>query len=256
MSGVVASHTRSSSVNAPEDSVSFINPRVVNAYTAQFQAHLALCRPALSVCSDPQDFTRLLSDIVSRQGNQINLAGSLSPYTLPRELLEEIVQKTNDPVWKTAFQKNLQQISHFENMLTQRQYIEMIRLATPEEIREGKVFIASPYQTSPQQPVYTPETYIRHLENILRLSEQYENYYFVPCQDSSLEKYNLFVNSDGLALLIRAAEPPLILEMRRPELVLACQEHLLRKAEKAGFDGIHKEKNRLTIQRLIKELQR
>ena len=36
-----------------------------------------------------------------------------------------------------------------------------------------------------------------------------------------------------------------MIEMQRPRLVLACQEHLLRKAEKIGYDGMHKERVRI-----------
>lgn len=36
-----------------------------------------------------------------------------------------------------------------------------------------------------------------------------------------------------------------MIEMQRPGLVLACQEHLLRKAEKIGYDGMHKERVRI-----------
>ena len=75
--------------------------------------------------------------------------------------------------------------------------------------------------------------------------DQHENYYVVPYHGTDFENYNLLVNSDGPALLIRTSEAPLIIEMQRPGLVLACQEHLPRKAEKIGYDGMHKERVRI-----------
>ena len=128
------------------------------------------------------------------------MASSLSPNTIPYELAERIVHELDNSDWKAAYQETFEQISLFEGMLKDRQYIEIVRLATVEEVRSGNVYIASPYKTQP--------------------------------------------------------EPPLMLEMQRPELVMACHEHLLRKAEKIGYDGIHKETNRRIIQKLIKELQR
>ena len=94
-----------------------------------------------------------------------------------------------------------------------------------------------------------------HLQNILRLMEEYENYYFVPIQDKEIQDYNLFVNESGMALLIRTSPPITILEIRRPEMVVAFREHLLRKAEAVGYDGIRKEKIRLKLRALIRELQ-
>lgn len=142
-----------------------------------------------------------------------------------------------------------------EESLKERTYIEIVRLATPEEVRSGKTPIVAPYKAIPKAPVYTPKTYILHLKNILRLMDQYENYYFIPYNDDNWENNNLLVDSDGLAILLRTAPPFIALEMLRPELVIACQEHLLRKADKIGYDGMHKEKTRRKIQALIKELQ-
>lgn len=84
----------------------------------------------------------------------------------------------------------------------------MVHLATADEVRSGKVYVASPFPTHPEHPRYTPGTYILHLKNILRLMEQYENYFFLPYD--SQESYNLLVNSDGPALLMRATGSPLI----------------------------------------------
>ena len=45
-----------------------------------------------------------------------------------------------------------------------------------------------------------------------------------------------------------------MLEMRCPEMVAACREHLLKKAEAAGYDGIYREKARMELRALIQEL--
>lgn len=146
-------------------------------------------------------------------------------------------------------------IPDFELNLRNRLYIDMAHLATAEEIFSGKVKIASPFSTSSQHLCYTPETYILHLENILRLMEEYENYYFVPYDNNIHGDYNLFANTDGLALLVRNAFPPLMVEITRPEMVMACREYLLRKAERVGYDGIQKTKHCLKIKDLIRNLK-
>lgn len=232
------------------------DPDVVNAHIRQFEEHLALCRPALAAHTEFRDFVRLFSEVILRQGNLIAMGFPLPPYTIPHGLFERLIRETDNPNWKATFQSNLEQIADFENLLAQRQCIDISRLATPEEVCSGKVCIGTPFKTYTDQPVYTPETYILHLKNILRLMDQYENYYFVPYDGTDWENYNLIVNGDGPALLIRRHTSPLMIEMQRPGLVLACQEHLLRKAEKIGYDGISKEKSRIQIQSLIKELQR
>lgn len=128
-------------------------------------------------------------------------------------------------------------------------------LAKRLEISPGKVRIASPFSTSSQHLCYTPETYILHPENILRLMEEYENYYSIPYENNIQGNYNLFANMDGLALLVRNAFPPLMIEITRPEIVMTCREYLLRKAERIGYDGIQKTKHYLKIKDLIRNLK-
>ena len=94
-----------------------------------------------------------------------------------------------------------------------------------------------------------------HLRNILRLMEQYENYWFIPFRGEMRHDYNLFVNDSGLALIARLSRPALLLELRRPEMVQACKENLLFMADKDGYDGLRRRKICKEIASLIRELQ-
>lgn len=178
----------------------------------------------------------------------------LSPYTLPREYLETLTGETTDPRWKETFQLNLNVNEHFEETLARHRYIELCKLATVDEIRSGSVPIACHYKTYENHPVYTPETYAMHLQYILSLMDRYENYYFLPVDQNERQDYNLFVNECGQALLVRNSFPLFLLEIRRPELSMACHEYLMHKAELIGFDGIHRAKIRLQISELVREL--
>lgn len=50
--------------------------------------------------------------------------------------------------------------------------------------------------------------------------------------------------------------PAMMIELRRPEMVAACQEHLMRIAEQDGFSGISRDRIRIQINSLIRELER
>ena len=92
-----------------------------------------------------------------------------------------------------------------------------------------------------------------HLKNIIYFLENYENFYFVP-YDKVWGDYNLTVNEDGLAFLYKNTAEKLLLEFRRPELVMACNEYLYHIAEQTGYSGIHKTKVIYRLQDIIKEL--
>ena len=240
--------------NSSDITVFSTDAKVVDAYTAQFHELLSMCRPALAVYPNIQDFNIHFKDLLDRQGDIIQMVAPLSVNTIPRELMEYCVENASSS-WKDSFQMYLNYIEDFEESLHHRTYIDIARLATVDEICSGKVSIGSPFPENSWQLYYTPESYIKHLENILRLMDEYENYYFIPYSGSAWEDYNLFVNMDGLALLVHTSDPILMLEIIRPEMVMACREYLLRKAERVGYDGIQKTKHYLTIKDLIRNLK-
>lgn len=221
----------------------------------QYQEYLSFCRPALTVHDSPDEFVPCFQDFFSRFGSTIQKVFPLSADTLPREYLKQLAEETRHPIWKNIYEMYLDELPKFEERLKTTAFIDIVELSTEEEVRAGKVSVASPFKIYEEYPVYTPETYILHLQNILRLMDEYENYYFVPLPKDSRRDYNLFVKEDGLALLIRNCAPPMILELRRPEMIQACREHLLRMAERISFDAIQRTKTRMQINALIRELQ-
>ena len=164
------------------------------------------------------------------------------------------MREAENPGWAKTFQVYLDDIPRFEERLSQDPYIDMCRLATAEEVRSGNVPVAAPARTYAGQLCYTPETYCLHLRNILRLMERYENYSFLPLHEKELPDYNLFANEGGMALVVRTSEPIIILDIRRPAMVTAFREHLLRKADAMGYGGIYREKTRMQLRALIQEL--
>lgn len=231
------------------------DPELVRAHTEQFREQLALCRPALMAHTDPGEALPHFLEFFSVPGTTIQMVNPLSINSAPRSLLERCIRDAGNPGWESVFRTYLQEIPRFEERLGQGPYIDMARLSTPAEIRSGRVFVGSPNATYPDHPRYTPETYVLHLKNILRLMDTYEDYCFLPIRDTVPPEYNLFVNEGGIALLVRTSSPFLMLELRRPELVMACKEHLFRKAEHTGYDGIQRTRTRMELNALIRELQ-
>ena len=142
----------------------------------------------------------------------------------------------------------------FEKKISRSGFIEICPLATPEDIRAGKVLLGTNYKITSAHPAYTPETYAHHLQHILELMDKYENYHFVPITRSEQQDFNLFSSESGLTLLVSNVDSSFMLEIRRPELSQACHEYLMRKAELIGYTGIRRSKIRIQIKELIQEL--
>ena len=231
------------------------DPQLVGIMEKQFNEHLALCKPSLSVHKKPKDFVAGFSELFTRQGDVVQMVGALSMNSMPRELLERCIQEGGGSIWGESFRTHLDEIERFEAQMKDRLYIDMCCLATAQEVRSGKAPIVAVDDKELWHTVYTPETYCLHLKNILRLMEKYENYCFVPLEKKECPDYNLFVSEDGLALVVRSVEPFIMLEIRRPQMIAALQEHLLRKADAKGYRGIEREKARMKLRALIQELE-
>ena len=182
-----------------------------------------------------------------REGDTVQAVGTLSPNSMPQELLERCIRETGAA-------QQLLTVPSFTDRLHKGAYIDMCRIATAEQVRAGQVPMLLGISSAPNGLRHTPETYCMHLRNILHLMEQHENYYFLPLEQKDWPNYDLFVSEGGLALILRTTEPFLLLEIRREPMVTALREHLLRKAESIGYDGMHREKIRMALRALIQEL--
>lgn len=229
--------------------------KLVNAYATQFQQELALCRPALISHRDPEEFISCFRELLYDNNPVIHKVSKPSPYTLPREILDSYIRNTPDSVWKKTLEMDVEDAELFEKKIARTGFIELCPLATAEDIRAGKVLFATDYEIQDDHPVYTPETYARHLEHILELMDKYDNFHFVPVKPSERQDYNLFASESGLTLLISNTLPPFMLEIRRPELSQACHEYLMRMADLVGYTGIRRAKIRMRIKELIQELR-
>ena len=229
--------------------------QLVNAFDTQFHQELALCRPALISHKDPDAFITCFRELLNDNSPVIHKISKPSPYTLPRELLDSYIQSTPDSIWKKTMEMNIENTELFEKKISQTSFIELCPLASAEEVRSGKVLFATSYAVQDGHPVYTPETYARHLEHILELMDNYDNYHFVPVKPTERQDYNLFASEAGLTLLLSNTPPAFMLEIRRPELSQACHEYLMRMADLVGYTGIRRSKIRMQINELIQELR-
>ena len=243
--------------NSPDlITVNSTNASLIDAYFLQFRHELALCKPALLTHTDPLAQFSCFRELLQTKSPVIQNAANPSPYTLPVPILEDCLQQETIPEWKKMWELLMEDIVKFEERISHTEFFEICPLATPEEIRAGKVWVGFHKQISPNHPRYTPETYALHLQHILDLMDKYENYHLIPMNAGERQDYNLFSSESGLTLLLGSSVPPYMLEIRRPEFSLACYEYLMRRADMIGYTSIRRTKARIRIKELIQELRR
>lgn len=233
------------------------NKEFINAHAEQFNYYRSLCRPALKVHREPREFPKMLLDFFSLQGDVCQKTMPLPTSSMSVELAEMIAEQSEDYLWKEALRTVKGTISIFEQRLKTYTHIDISPLSAVKDIVAGKVPIASPYMPKDGYPCYTPETYILHLKNILRLMDTYENYTFIPIDREIYQGYNLMVNDGGTALLSHGQKNlPMIMEFHRPEIVLSCKEHLMRIIDREGGTEAIRDKSKAKLKALINELNK
>lgn len=253
--GCCVQYAASVAVGGASDITMFsTDPTLVSAFEKQFQEHISLCRPALNVYREPEEAYPCYRDYFKGRGESVQCISSLSLCSMPRNLLEDCIRETESEIWRTTCRFFLDDIPDFESKLEKSRFIDICRLSTAEEIRSGSVLVSSLSGEYSGQPCYTPETYVLHLKNILRLMDTYENYSFLPLEEKEYADVDLFINEDGPALIVRNTSPLITLEIRRQTMVIAFREYLLRKADTVGYDRITREKTRMVLRSLIQEL--
>lgn len=230
------------------------DPTLVSAFEKQFQEHISLCRPALNVYREPAGAYSCYKDYFRSQEESVQRVSSLSFCSMPQTLLERYNQESASEIWRSTFRFFLGEIPDFESKLENSRFIDICRLSTAEEIRGGNVPVGYFAGEGSGQPRYTPETYVLHLKNILRLMDTYENYLFLPLEENLYADFDLFVNENGPAIIVRTTPPQITLVIRRQTMVLAFREYLLRKVEATGHDRIAREKSQRALRSLIQEL--
>ncbi len=229
----------------------------VNAHAEQFREYLSHCKSALEMHKKPREFAPTISEFLSMRGDICQKTSTLSISSMPSELLEMYENQSASSVRKEFFRIISNELPMLEKHLASQTHIDICRLDTVEDIKAGKIPVAFPYIPCKEHPFYTPETYALHLKNILRLMDTYEGYTFIPVTHETHPGCDLLVNDRGMALLIHGDPPvPLMLEFHRPEIVVACKEHLMRIVDKEGGMESSRARSRAQLNSLIHELRK
>ena len=227
--------------------------RLLQATEEEFQDYLSMCRPMLQTYSDPQMLFRCFMRYISPHGFRIQKLRSLSAVTAPTGLITETIEQRKDPELKQLGELYLQEIKRMEQDKDPYNLIDIVQLASAEQVRAGTVPITSTCG-SVGVLYYTPETYAQHLKKILHILDTYENYHFIPLDVASENESMLMVKENYRALLVHNSEPFTVFEISQPQIVALYREYLLRIANRHGYTGIHRNKIKSQIRELIREL--
>ena len=229
-----------------------LDPGMVHAYDVEFQDYLRLCLPLLTPRVSQQEQVDCMGRFVAGAGNRVQRVASLSTETTPRGLIRATLSGGPHGELANPF---LRAVDAFEHNVAEHSFVDIVCLATAQQVRDGEAPILLSYYQDQPPVCYTPETYVVHLKNILRLMEVYENYHFVPVPLNEENRFTILVQEDHQVILLRLTPSVSIFELNGQAATRLCAEYLCRQADRTGYAGSFREKNAARIRALIRELE-
>lgn len=229
--------------------------RLIEAYEAEFRDYLSLCRPMLNSYHTPDNLLHCFTKFLAVSGPRYQKLISLSAETSPKELIDYCMRKIKSEHLKKLISMYFQDIELIEKSHEKHTLLEIIPLASAQQVRDSRVPIMFTYGITPSPLYYTPKTYITHLENILKIMESCENYHFIPIPFTENPDSTIMVKEGHYSLLVRTTPPLTVFEISQPDIIRLCREYLMETANKIGYTGVYRDKIMTQLRNLIQELQ-
>ncbi len=182
-----------------------------------------------------------------------NLICTPSMATMPDDLFEKIIERSGLSDQNINYIKEYRKNSMetFNSGLNKFKVNEFVVMPDKDDILAGKV--------KPDLPsldiYYTAEEFIQHMQNIVRLMDDDNNYYFRPLFESPFE--NLIISSfdDGLSLITKTEKPirVFLLENKSMSQFLARYLNNLHREVEPGTH--HKEDIRTQLREYIESIE-
>ena len=189
--------------------------------------------------------------ILNTHVNHIQKGLSLPPAAMPEELITEFLNNNPD-----SLGVNLRTSYQLSTVFDDLRNVDICPLATAEEVIAGHVPVIFPVVRQQTAVYYTPRSYAKHLQNIIRIMDTHPDYFFVPIQYDPDDNVCIIVNEGSEAMLIRTALPSMVFDFNHPQIVQNFQEYLYKIANEIGYSDINRKKIRAQLKELINVLEK
>ena len=100
---------------------------------------------------------------------------------------------------------------------------------------------------------YTAQTYIDHLQNILRLLTLYENFHVFIAPDEAYG-YSLYCSEENGVMILKEDDPPILFELTEPNMASAFWDYLSQAIQYRQFQPYARNASIQQIRELIDAL--
>jgi len=195
--------------------------------TEEFDSFLKICRPLMQVFtgSEISKLSNLLLQLEKQPGDYMCRSNTLSAVTMPQTLFARLLEQTgvNEIQKKTLVAVQQARYQEFECSLRCNKYTEIVNLPPIKVFSSGTVLINPQDFFGDIILCYTRTEYCEHLENIIRLLNQYENYHFILNKRSPSQNICLAVKDEVGVIVSKNDESPIAFTFNQQNMATAFQ---------------------------------
>ncbi|MBP1925956.1 hypothetical protein J2Z76_001820 [Sedimentibacter acidaminivorans] len=228
-----AAVTSSSISSMTKNAANFVlrEKNTIKALLGEFNDYLSLCRPLMKIFTlgDKDKYLEELHEFENEESNSLISTDTLSVLTMPMCVAEKIskrltVENYNYDGLLTYSQLRRQ---NFEKKLHINKFIDIIKISDIYSVKSGQVKTAISNIVIKENICYNTEEYILHLENILFLMRNYNNYnVYIQNNNSSVNGYTLYVKEDIGVIIEKTSFPPVIFAINESNMTAAFWDYL------------------------------
>lgn len=252
-----AAVTSSSISSMTKNAANFVlrEKNTVKALIGEFNDYLSLCRPLMQIFTsgDKNKYLDVLSEFENEESNSILSTDTLSALTMSVALAENISKRlTNKSANCDELLTYFQFRRHnFEKKLHSNKFIDIIKIADIDSIKSGKVKTAISNIVIKENIYYTIEEYILHLENIIFLLKNYQNYYvYIQKNNNTSNGFMLYVKEDIGVLIEKTSFPTVIFAINESNMTAAFCDYL-----NSSIVPINRKKTIIKLEEIISNIK-
>ena len=199
----------------------------VSALESEYKSFLSICRPLMRIFT-AQSIKPLMasfSDFYKESGNIILAHSDPTFLTLPQSALKRLAATPEGNRLSRIFRRSKD--SYLQALKDGFSVTEILRLPSPERITGESIALPMSLMITGQTVFLKAEEYLEHIDAVLTLMLENENYRAV-ISDELSENVNISVRTCFGVILYHSSSPFAVFELSEPNLTASFEEYLIR----------------------------
>jgi transcriptional regulator with XRE-family HTH domain len=242
--------------NMGDKNISYLiqNKAALKSLETEFNNYLKLCKPLVKIFDsrNRKQYLQTLGEFENEEGNSILNPNAISIRTLPINTAKKIMIRNNYREISQTLEYAKRRNTLFEENIKDWEFTDIVTLPKIEDVEKDNVIINFSNLLGIPPVTYKKDELIEHLENILRLSQKYENYNLIVNPEKSDKELSLYCKED-VGIIASKKEPPfMIFAINESNMTAAFWDFLKGKIENKKF---HKKDSMKKLSDYIKKIK-